>query len=193
MKCCHGICHVIAIKDNQDKSNQTRQNPDGTFPPVPYGDTVFFGDSVRQREMLTPQVVDTCILVEGGPGAAFETQQFTWNGNRVIPVKVTGGAAGGSFNVPQAIFSNPPNVLESDWALLSNSEATPTEIAAAIVRIVRTRKSAGGTPRSSNTGSLKARQVKLQRSETVPNQPAKVSQRKRTFSEMTFTQSVDNL
>ena len=194
MKCCHGICHVIAIKDNQDKSNQTRQNPDGTFPPVPYGDTVFFGDSVRQREMLTPQVVDTCILVEGGPGAAFETQQFTWNGNRVIPVKVTGGAAGGSFNVPQAIFSKPPNVLESDWALLNNSEATPTEIAAAIVRIVRTLKSAGGTPRSSNTGSLKAqRQVKLQRSETVPNQPAKVSQRKRTFSEMTFTQSVDNL
>lgn len=194
MKCYHGICHLIAVRDDQDKSNQTRQNPDGTFPPVPYGDTVFFGDSVRQREMLTPQVVDTCILVEGGPGAAFETQQFAWNGNRVIPVKVTGGAAGGSFNVPQAIFSKPSNVCEADWALLSNSKATPTEIAAAIVRIVRTLKSVGGTPRPNNTASLKAKhQTQLQRSETVPSQPTKTSQRKRTFSEMNFKHSADNL
>jgi len=184
----HGICHVIAIRDDQDKSNQTRQCPDGTFLPVPYGNSVFFGDSVRQREMLTPKVIDTCILVEGGPGAAFEAQQFTWNGNRVIPVKVTGGAAGGSFNVPQAIFSKPPNVLESDWSLLGSSEATPTEIAAAIVRIVRTLKSVGGeTPRPrSSAGSFKTRdRAKLKRNETVPNEPPKTVQpRKRTFSEM---------
>ena len=183
----HGICHVIAIRDDEDKSNQTRQYPDGTFPPVPYGDTVFFGDSVRQREMLTPKVIDTCILVEGGPGAAFEAQQFTWNGNRVIPVKVTGGAAGGSFNIPQSIFTKPPNVLESDWSLLGSSKATPTEIAAAIVRIVRTLKSVGeDTPRHrSDTGSFKTRgRAKLKRNETEPTKVVSPLQpRKRTFSE----------
>ena len=77
----HGVSHIVAECNDQDKSHQTQQRPDRTYEPVPYGDTLFYGDSVRQREMLTPKVVDLCILVEGGPGAAFEAQQFIWNGN----------------------------------------------------------------------------------------------------------------
>ena len=40
----------------------------------------------------------------GGSGAAHEAEQFSWNDHVVIPVKVTGGAACGKFNVPDKIF-----------------------------------------------------------------------------------------
>ena len=88
--------------------------------------------------MITPHVVKVAILVEGGPGAAFEAQQFSWNGNYIIPVRMTGGAAGGLFNVPEAIFQRPPAIDQSDWSVLGNSEATPTQVASALVRIVKT-------------------------------------------------------
>ena len=141
LKRLHGVCHVVAERDEQDKSSQTRQNPDRTFPPVPYGETLFFGNSVRQREMLTPRVVKTCILIEGGPGAAFEAQQFVWNGHHVIPIRITGGAAGGAFNVPPVILVRPPGVESSDWSILGNESSSPSDVASAVVRIMRTLKS----------------------------------------------------
>ena len=131
----HKVCHVVAVKDDQDKSSQTRQNPDLTFCKVPYGSTHFFGNSVRQREMLIPKVVDLCVLIEGGPGAAFEAQQFTWNGKPVIPVRVTGGAASGLFNVPSSVFVRPPSVSDSDWSVLGDDGAS-SEIGLAVARII---------------------------------------------------------
>ena len=186
MKKPHGVCHVIAIRDEQDKSTQTRQNPDRTFQRVPYGDTLFFGNSVRQREMLTPRVIDLCILVEGGPGAAFEAQQFIWNGNHVVPIRVTGGAAGGSFNVPSTILVRPPNVSESDWSLLGDEDASPSEIASAVVKIVKALKnpdiSIPGIRSRSNTESgsvaegstmpLKRGKAMFRRSDTAPKRYA---------------------
>ena len=88
--------------------------------------------------MITPHVVKFCVLVEGGPGAAFEAQQFCWNGNYVIPVRVTGGAAGGLFNVPQAIFQKPPCIDGSVWSVLGDQEATPIQVARGLVHIVHT-------------------------------------------------------
>lgn len=134
----HKVCHVVAVKDEQDKSSQTRQNPDLTFPKVPYGDTFFFGNSVRHREMLTPKVIDLCILIEGGPGAAFEAQQFIWNGNIVIPVSVTGGAASGLFNVPSSIFVRPSIVSESDWSVLGDKCASSSKVGVAVAQIIAT-------------------------------------------------------
>ena len=134
----HKVCHVVAVKDDQDKSSQTRQNPDLTFCKVPYGDTYFFGNSVRQREMLIPKVVDLCVLIEGGPGAAFEAQQFVWNGNQIVPVRVTCGAASGLFNVPSSIFVRPPSVLDSDWSVLGDDGASSSEIGLAVARIIST-------------------------------------------------------
>ena len=174
----HGVCHVIAVRDDQDKSNQTRQNPDGTFQAVPYGDTIFLGDSVRQREMLTPRVIDLCVLIEGGPGAAFEAQQFNWNGHHVIPVKVTGGAAGGLFNLPETILKKPPNVSEFDWHLLGSTKASPTSIAAAIVCIIKTLKdpktpvsrSRSGTGNTTGSMKMKRSKVLIRRGETMPEQ-----------------------
>ena len=149
------------------------------------------GSSVRQREVITPHVVKLCVLIEGGPGAAFEAQQFSWNGNTVIPVGVTGGAATGLFNVPQSIFQRPPVIDASDWSLLSNKEATPTQIADTIVRIIRTLifTELGAGPR---TPGMKQRKwvgfrSGIQRSETVPRQTTPTSSptqpMKRTFSD----------
>ena len=167
----HGVCHVVAVRDKEDKSNQTRQNPDGTFAQVPFGDTLFFGESVREREMLTPRVVDLCILVEGGPGAAFEAQQFAWNGNQVIPVKVSGGAASGLFNVPSSVFVKPQNVAESNWLTLADSSASSEEIASALFGIVQAVKglSIPSRTRCSSTSEVKLRKrVSIKRSDTLP-------------------------
>ena len=178
MQAPHGVCHVIAVRDDEDKSKLTRQNPDRTFLKVPYGDTLFYGKSVRQRETLVPRVLDLCILVEGGPGAAFEAQQFVWNGNWVIPVRITGGAAGGMFNVPSSISIRPSNVRESDWSILGDDSATPSEIASAVGRIVQVLKNPVDSPivlsrsntmtkaRSNPKGSMKRSKVMIKRSDT---------------------------
>lgn len=187
----HGVCHVVAVKDKEDKSSQTRQNSDLTFSQVPFGDTLFFGDSVRQREMLTPKVIDLCILIEGGPGAAFEAQQFVWNSNRVIPVKVSGGAAGGLFNVPSSIFDKPPGVRENDWSILADSNSTPAEIASALFKIVQAVKNPPTSARSrlSSTGDQRLKKkVSIGRSDTMPCSiddcvPSTSHELKRTMSE----------
>ena len=134
--------------------------------------------------MITPHLVGVCVLIEGGPGAAFESQQFSWNGNYVVPVKATGGAAGGLFNVPQTIFHRPPVVDESDWLLLGNGEAAAGDIAAALVRIIRTLTfDAEARRKGAESGS-----GVLQRSETLPRGPGPApktppTSRKRTFSD----------
>ena len=189
-----GVWHVIAERDAQDKSSQTRQNADGSFPAPPYGHTMFAGSSVRQREVVTPGVVNICVLIEGGPGAAFEAQQFAWRGNWVVPVISTGGAAGGLFNVPQAIFERPPSVLEADWSLLGDKEATPSQVASAIVRIIRTltfeltvrvgrRRERGGSGRRGGRRRRGRRGTAIGRSDTVPSEAQILQPMKRTFSE----------
>ena len=127
--------------------------------------------------MITPHVVGVCVLVEGGPGAAHEAQQFSWSGNYIIPVRATGGAASGLFNVPQSIFQRPPAIEESDWAMLGNEGAAPGEIAAAVVRIV-------------NSGPVRKRAEfpGIRRSETLPLEQGSAhktppTSRKRTFSD----------
>ncbi len=138
MQAPHNVCHIVAVRDDQDQSSLTRQNSDRTFAKVPYGDTLFYGNSVRQREMLTARVIDLCVLMEGGPGASFVVQQYAWNGNQVIPVAATGGAASGLFNAPASIFKCPAQVSTSDWSTLRDASASAAEIASAVCRIVTT-------------------------------------------------------
>ena len=130
------LYHTIATKDPADRSRQTRQNEDGTMEPSPYGETIFLGNSVRQCGTAITRVFNICIQIEGGPSAAYEVQQFTWNGAVVIPVKSTGGAAGGKFLVPSSIYRPPLRVSESDWSMLSNDTASVDDIVASLVRIV---------------------------------------------------------
>eukprot|EP00118_Oscarella_pearsei_P004674 m.20358 g.20358 ORF g.20358 m.20358 type:complete len:804 (+) comp28004_c0_seq2:101-2512(+) len=132
-----GTVHVLPVKEKQDFSNKAVQNSDGSFSALPYGKTKFCGTSVRQRERLVSRVLKICILVEGGPGAAHEAEEFAWNDHTVVPVVVTGGAAGGSFGVPSTIFQVPPGVSDSQWSVLSNQNASTDSIGLAVASVVR--------------------------------------------------------
>ncbi|PIK58586.1 hypothetical protein BSL78_04492 [Apostichopus japonicus] len=129
------VWHILPVRDEQDRSAQTRQNSDKTFPQVPFGQTIYCGESVRQRETIVSRVFDICILVEGGPGAAHEAEEFTWSDHTVVPIKCTGGAAGGKFKVPEKIFEVPPGVDPSDWTCLGDKETSPREIGKAVRNI----------------------------------------------------------
>nr|XP_006825953.1 PREDICTED: uncharacterized protein LOC102806317 [Saccoglossus kowalevskii] len=130
------VWHILPTKDDQDRRLQGRQNENRTFQTIPFGQTLFSGESVRQRESVVARVFDICILVEGGPGAAHEAEEFAWNDHTVIPIKCTGGAAGGKFNVPSKIFEVPSGVKIEDWQLLGNQGVSPAEIGEAAARVV---------------------------------------------------------
>ena len=68
--------------------------------------------------------------------AAREIEEFIWNDHFVIPIKSTGGAAGGEFEVPQKMFTCPIGVDENRWAVLSQTDATPRDVAKAVVDII---------------------------------------------------------
>ena len=42
-----GVYHLVAERDDQDLSCHITQNEDGTFPPLPYGKTIFAGELVE--------------------------------------------------------------------------------------------------------------------------------------------------
>lgn len=132
------IVHVLPIKDDQRclSSEICSQNEDGQFEPMSYGKTLFLGESVSEREATLARLLDTCILIEGGPLTAHEVEEFIWNDHFVIPVISTGGAASGSYQVPLKIFELPTGVSDKDWRYLSNKEASLTDVSKAIVRIV---------------------------------------------------------
>ena len=56
-------CYSVYLM--QDRSNQAKQNKDGTFPAVGFGKTLFCGDSMRDREVIAARTFPVCILIEG--------------------------------------------------------------------------------------------------------------------------------
>lgn len=132
------IVHVLPIKDDTKclSSEICTQNEDGQFEPMSYGKTLFLGESLLEREATLARLLDTCILIEGGPLTAHEVEEFIWNDHFVIPVISTGGAASGSYQVPLKIFELPTGVSDTDWRYLSNKEASLMDVSKAIVRIV---------------------------------------------------------
>ncbi|GIX70506.1 hypothetical protein CEXT_660711 [Caerostris extrusa] len=140
------VVHILPISDSEDLTAKACQNPDGSFEAVPYGKTVFLGDSVKERETVVARLLDTCIVIEGGPGVVHEVEEFIWNDHFVIPIMSTGGAAGGNYGVPVRIFEVPPGVDEIDWSVLSDIEATPEAVATAVVNIIFSLKKSLSSP-----------------------------------------------
>lgn len=130
------VVHILPLKEQQDFSDRCPQNPDGTFDARDYGETLFLGECMKERESVVARLLNTCIVVEGGTGTAKEAEEFIWNDSYVVPVMSTGGAASGQFGVPMKIFECPPGVNEQDWQMLSDSHATPEEVARSVVRIL---------------------------------------------------------
>lgn len=154
------IVHVLPIKDDQRclSSDICTQNEDGQFEPMSYGKTLFLGESVSEREATLARLLDTCILIEGGPLTAHEVEEFIWNDHFVIPVISTGGAASGSYHVPLKIFELPTGVNDTDWRYLSNKEASLTDVSKAIVRIVMSVKKSIASIQLGGSGSKEKRE-----------------------------------
>lgn len=62
------VIHIVPIKDNKDYSKKCRQEKDGTFEKVTYGQTYFFGETIKERDSVIARLMDTCILIEGDKG-----------------------------------------------------------------------------------------------------------------------------
>ncbi|XP_054716197.1 uncharacterized protein LOC129225728 [Uloborus diversus] len=140
------VVHILPMHDSEDLTAKANQNPDGTFEAPPYGKTVFLGDSVKERETAVARLLDTCIIIEGGPGVVHEVEEFIWNDHFVIPIMSTGGAAGGQYGVPVKIFEIPPGVDTADWSVLSEKEATPDAVAKSVVNIILSLKKSLASP-----------------------------------------------
>jgi len=119
-----------------------------------FGTTLFYGNSNKERLEIMG-CLGTLILIEGGPGATISATMVEKAGHVVIPVRITGGAAGNrkiGTKSPMkellaagcaATFSDEVrNALEdaqSAWELLDKGEVDdPSSLAAAVVSIVGT-------------------------------------------------------
>ncbi|CAN7990871.1 unnamed protein product, partial [Ixodes hexagonus] len=98
------VFHILPKRDDKIFAGKVLQNSDGSFTEVDYGRNLFLGNSIKERECAVARAFDTCIVIEGGPSAAHEVEQFVWNDHFVVPVVSTGGAAGGQYGVPLKIL-----------------------------------------------------------------------------------------
>ncbi|XP_067129424.1 uncharacterized protein [Centruroides vittatus] len=130
------VIHILPTKDSQNYTAKMHQNPDGTFEAMSFGKSIFVGDSVKERESAVARLFDTCIVIEGGKGAAREIGEFVWSDRFIIPIISTGGAAGGNFGVPIKILMAPPCVSENDWSVLSEKEASPDDVSKSVLNII---------------------------------------------------------
>lgn len=67
-------------------------------------------------------------------------QEFIWNDNVVIPLILTGGAAGGDFvnseHASSSLLDMPAGVNQNDWDMLSRKDVPHDDIAQSIVHIL---------------------------------------------------------
>lgn len=115
---------------------KARQDKNGQFVKVPYGQTEYVGDSVAERDAVVARMFNYCILVEGGPSSARVAEEFVWNDKVVIPVMCTGGAAAGRFDGETSIIDMPAGVNNQDWNMLERRDVTADEIANAILHML---------------------------------------------------------
>ncbi|XP_074597489.1 uncharacterized protein LOC141852386 isoform X2 [Brevipalpus obovatus] len=129
------VIHVLPERDSKREVYKCKQLDDGTFEPLPYGETVFLGDSMQQRDTVIARLIDTCVIINGDTREGYdEALQFTWNEHHVVPINtlVTNGH---SFLMPQ-VFVKPPTVDPEDWKILE-SDSSPETISVATVRVIK--------------------------------------------------------
>jgi len=155
-----GVFHCLPKHDKDLRFiSVSSQDEDGFFHVVkdpetgkPFGFTCFLGESVKEREAFMTQIVDVMILIEGGPGAAHEASQACKMRAPVIPIRATGGAAGGNLDLTVQNDKDKDNLFKlplllqtpqgaEDWLTVNGPFSNDYEkehIADAVVRIIRT-------------------------------------------------------
>ncbi|RWS26590.1 uncharacterized protein B4U80_08599, partial [Leptotrombidium deliense] len=132
------LVHVLPSKDTEEvgDNDKYKQNEEGNFESMNFGETLFVGESIKERDLVISRLLDTCILIEGDAEDSKVAQEFLWNDHYVIPIVSTSGAACGTFGLPSKTFECPIGVENEDWNILSSPTATAEEVGKAVVRIV---------------------------------------------------------
>ncbi|GFR33966.1 TIR domain-containing protein [Trichonephila clavata] len=131
----HSIYHVIPYKDHNIINNKARQRDDGSFEKIPYGQTLFFGNSISERDDIVSSTFKICLLIEGGERSACLAEKFLWNDCIVIPVIFNNRAIASKRCLTASLSKVPSGVSPSDWSILNDFE-TPDALAKTVRKIV---------------------------------------------------------
>ncbi|CAG5120273.1 unnamed protein product, partial [Candidula unifasciata] len=128
------VWHVLPEQDSQDTSERYNQSSDGTFALKDFGQTLFCGQNLWEKETIVGRCFQIYLLIEGGQDASHEVEEFVWSDHVVVPVY--SAYETGEHTVTDKIFQLPPGVSESDWKCL-NDRTTPVEkVGEAVANII---------------------------------------------------------
>ncbi|KAG8198317.1 hypothetical protein JTE90_021568 [Oedothorax gibbosus] len=131
----HSIYHIIPRKDNT-LTKRARQKEDGQFEKVPYGQTLFFGDSIAERDDIVSATFKICILVEGGQRSACLAEKFLFNDCTVIPIIFNNAAISSKRSLGASLSKVPCGVNQNDWSSLVDFTTPPDALAKTVKKIV---------------------------------------------------------
>lgn len=126
------VFHVVPLKDNKVYAEISTQKNDGKFLKLPYGQTIFCGNSVSERDDIASLLFKICILIEGGERSTRLVEKFFWNDCTVVPVKLLSR----SYEFPEKIWEVPCGVNASDWEALSDDKCYYDQLAVAVKNVI---------------------------------------------------------
>ncbi|BFZ01270.1 hypothetical protein BsWGS_04309 [Bradybaena similaris] len=132
------VWHILPEQDSQDMSERYNQSSDGTFALKDFGQTLFCGNSVWEKEAIVGRCFQICLLIEGGPDASHEVEEFVWNDHIIIPVYCAyeTDTIREECRATGKMFPLPPGVSEWDWKCLSDRTTSVEEVGTAIRNII---------------------------------------------------------
>ncbi|CAL1277303.1 unnamed protein product [Larinioides sclopetarius] len=131
----HSIYHVIPHKDHNINARRARQKDDGSFEKIPYGQTLFYGHSISERDDIVSSTFKICLLIEGGERSACLAEKFLWNDCIVIPVIFNNRAITSKRCLAESLKKVPSGVSPGDWSAL-NEYSAPDALAKIVKKIV---------------------------------------------------------
>ncbi|GIY63871.1 TIR domain-containing protein [Caerostris extrusa] len=131
----HSIYHIIPKKDHNITGTRARQQDDGSFEKIPYGQTLFFGNSISERDDIVSSTFKICLLIEGGERSACLAEKFLWNDCIVIPIIFNNGSISSKHCLSESFSKVPSGVNPYDWSAL-NEFNKPDLLAKTVKKIV---------------------------------------------------------
>ncbi|CAG5114983.1 unnamed protein product, partial [Candidula unifasciata] len=132
------VWHILPEQDSQDMSERYNQSSDGTFALKDFGQTLFCGNSVWEKEAIVGRCFQICLLIEGGPDASHEVEEFVWNDHIIIPVYCAyeTDTIREECRATGKMFPLPPGVSEWDWKCLNDRTTSVEGVGAAVKNII---------------------------------------------------------
>ncbi|XP_015907178.1 uncharacterized protein [Parasteatoda tepidariorum] len=129
------ICYHILPHRDCNVSKRARQSEDGSFEKIPYGRTLFYGNSIAERDDIVSSTFKTCILIEGGERSASLAEKFLWNDCTVIPIIFNNRSISSKMCLLASIKKPPLGVSKQDWCKLEQFNSVE-ELAKTVKKIV---------------------------------------------------------